>query len=244
MNIEVLPNREAVFHRAAELIAIQARAAIAARGRFLIAMSGGKTPARMLRLLTECDIEWQRVHIFQVDERIAPGGDKSRNLTHLLENLVAPIGFPRNQLYAMPVKNDDLRAAAECYEASLLRVAGSPVVLDLIHLGLGYDGHTASLVAGDPVLSIIDRDVAVTSSYQGYRRMTLTCPVINRARSILWVVVGADKHDALVKLRNGDQSIPAGCVQAASATVLTDHSAAGPAIKSSTYADGSGDPSA
>jgi 6-phosphogluconolactonase len=222
MNFEVLPDGEAVALRAAELIAIRARAAIAAYNRFLIALSGGKTPWRMLQLLAKRDVPWQRIHIFQVDERIAPAGDKSRNLTHLSENLLAHVPLPRNQFYAMPVERDDLSTAADCYAALLSKTTGGPIVFDLVHLGLGSDGHTASLVPGDPVLFITDRDVAVTDPYKGQRRMTLTFPPINRARSILWVVVGADKRDALAKLKNGDRSIPAGRVRSDYATILAD----------------------
>jgi 6-phosphogluconolactonase len=226
VNLDVLADGEAVARSAADIIASKARDSIAARGRFLLAVSGGHTPGRMLQLLAECEVPWPHVSIFQVDERVAPRGDKNRNLTQLSENLLTRVPLPPDQLYAMPVERDDLSAAADCYAAALAKAAAGPIVFDLIHLGLGADGHTASLTPGDPVLAIADRDVAVTNPYNGLRRMTLTFPAINRARNILWVVVGADKHGALARLRKGDQSIPAGRIQAASATILADVAAA------------------
>ena len=120
----------------------------------------------------------------------------------------------------MPVWAHDLDAAASMYAADL------PAALDLVHLGLGPDGHTASLVPGDPVLDVTDREVAVTGIYQGRRRMTLTYPALNKARGVLWLVTGEDKVDALQRLLRGDTSIPAGRVAAENALVLADRSAA------------------
>ena len=228
MNIEVLPEGEAVARRAADIIATLARQAVAARGQFLLAMSGGSTPWRMLQLLALSDVPWQQAHVFQVDERVAPAGDPSRNLTQLHNGLLVHVPLPQGQLYEMPVGEVDLAAAADSYAASLAKIAGNPAVLDLVHLGLGVDGHTASLVPGDPVLQVVDQDVAATKPYQGQRRLTLTFPVINRARSVLWVVVGAEKRDALSRLQRGDRSIPAGCVLNSGATVLADAAAGGP----------------
>src|SRR5258705_7493126 len=113
----------------------------------------------------------------------------------------------------MPVEAPDLEAAASRYAETLWAIAGSPPVFDLVHLGLGADGHTASLVPGDPVLDVTDADVAVTRPYQGRRRMTLTFPIINRSRRVLWLVTGREKAGALVRLRNRDPSIPASCVR-------------------------------
>ena len=114
------------------------------------------------------------------------------------------------------------------YAQTLQEIAGSPPVLDLVHLGLGPDGHTASLVPGDPVLDVTDADVALTGVYQGRRRMTLTYPILNRARRILWLVTGSEKAGPLVRLRQGDPSIPAGRVRQDQALVLADRAAAGP----------------
>jgi 6-phosphogluconolactonase/glucosamine-6-phosphate isomerase/deaminase len=158
------------------------------------------------------------VTLYQVDERIAPDGDPSRNLTQLRASLPPQAAA---DIRPMPVTAADLEGAAADYARSL------PDRFDLVHLGLGPDGHTASLVPGDPVLAITDRLVALTGEYQGERRMTLTYPQLNRARQVLWLVTGADKVDALRRLRAGDDSIPAGRVEAASQLVIADEAAAG-----------------
>ena len=227
MRIEVLADADAVAKKAAALIATQARAAVAARGRFVMAVSGGHTPWVMLRALAEQDVPWKDVHIFQVDERVAPEGHADRNLTHLRESLLEQAPLPAQQIYAMPVEMPDLQIAAAKYAAELERIAGSPPVLDLVHLGLGPDGHTASLVPGDPVLNVTDRDVAVTGMYQGRNRLTLTYPVINRARQILWLVTGSEKAPMYKRLQAADQSIPAGRVLQNNAVLLADSAAAG-----------------
>jgi 6-phosphogluconolactonase len=225
---QILPDAEAVATEAAKVIAAQARAAVAARGRFMMAVSGGHTPWQMLRALANKDVPWKSVHVFQVDERIAPAGDSDRNLTHLRESLLEHAPLPGDQIYAMPVEEPDIEAAAENYARKLQQIAGTPPVLDLVHLGLGPDGHTASLVPNDPVLNVNDRDVAITGLYQGRKRMTLTYPVINRARCVLWVVTGDEKVNSLLQLEKGDTSIPAGRIRREQASVLADQAAAGP----------------
>jgi len=185
MEIKVFPDAETVAREAAKAIAAEARAAVAARGKFVLAVSGGKTPWQMLRALANEKLPWPSVHIFQVDERVAPAGHADRNLAHLRESLAAAT-LRDEQIHAMPVEETDLDAAAANYARTLARLAGAPPVLDLVHLGLGADGHTASLVPGDPVLEVSVRDVALTGIYQGRRRMTLTYPLLNRARKILW----------------------------------------------------------
>jgi len=227
MKIEVHADAESVAHRAAALIAEEARKAAAGRGRFVMAVSGGRTPWMMMRLLAAQDVPWREIQIVQVDERVAPEGHPDRNLTHLQESLLEHAPLAPNQIHAMPVNAADLNTGAAEYAATLREIAGTPPVLDLVHLGLGPDGHTASLVPGDPVLDVMDADVAATGVYQGRRRMTLTYPVINRARNILWVVTGSEKLEMLARLQNGDQSIPAGRVDQANALVLADRAAAG-----------------
>jgi len=227
VRIEVLPDAGAVARRAAEVVAAEARAAVEARGRFALAVSGGRTPWQMLRALAGQTVPWRSVHLFQVDERVVSAGDPDRNLTHIRESLRSAAALPPGHLHAMPVEEMDLAAAAARYARELEAVAGSPPVLDVVHLGLGPDGHTASLVPGDPALEVADADVALAGPYQGRRRMTLTFPVLDRARSVLWIVTGAEKVPMLRRLRAGDRSIPAGRVRADRALVLADAAAAG-----------------
>jgi len=226
MKIEVLADAEAVAREAAALIAREARTAVAERGRFVFAVSGGHTPWVMLKALAEEEVPWANLHLAQVDERVAPAGHPDRNLTHLHESLLEHAPLAHDQIYPMPVELPDLEAAAKQYAATLATIAGSPPVFDLVHLGLGPDGHTASLVPGDPVLDVSDADVAVTGIYQGRRRMTLSYPIINRSRRVVWLVTGADKAGMLVRLLDGDASIPAGKVNRESALVLADRAAA------------------
>ncbi len=230
MKIEVQADADSVAQEAARMIALEARTAVADRGRFIVAVSGGHTPWRMLRMLTAEEVPWKTVHLVQVDERVAPLGHPDRNLTHLRESLLDHVPLPPEQVYAMPVNAPDLEVAALQYAAALRAIGGAPLVLDLVHLGLGPDGHTASLVPGDPVLSVTDRDVALTGPYQGRLRMTLTYPALNRSRRILWVVTGGEKVEMLSRLLKADRSIPAGRVRQDKALVLADRAAAGQLI--------------
>jgi 6-phosphogluconolactonase len=218
LRAEVLADAEAVARRGAELICDAAAEAIAERGAFSVAVSGGRAPWRMFELLGELPVDWGAIEIFQVDERIAPEGDPDRNLTHLVRSLPAEA---LGRVRPMAVTEDDPEAAAAAYATQL------PSTLDLVHLGLGPDGHCASLIPGDPVLEVDDRLVATTGEYQGRRRMTLTYPALDTARSVLWLVTGDDKREPLAKLRAGDESIPAGRVRDDGATLLADAAAAG-----------------
>jgi 6-phosphogluconolactonase len=227
MEVEVLRDSDAVAQRAAALIAAAARDAIAKRGKFSMAVSGGKTPWIMLRELAGEQLDWSKVRIFQIDERIAPAGVQDRNLTHLNESLLSHAPIRPEQIHAMPVEMADPEQAAKEYQKELEDVAGNPPVLDLAHLGMGPDGHTASLIPNDAVLNVTDRDVAVTGVYQGRKRLTLTYPVINRARKILWLVTGAEKQPMLKRLIDADPSIPAGRIRRDEAVVLADRDASG-----------------
>jgi len=227
MDVEVFDNVDSVSRAAASTIASDARDAVAARGRFTMAVSGGKAPWEMLRALANEDVPWKDVHVFQIDERIAPAGDPDRNLTHLRESLLEHAPLPPNQIYAMPVESSDLQAAAVDYAETLSRVAGSPAVLDLAHLGMGPDGHTASLVPDDPVLNVTNADVALTGMYMGRRRMTLTFPIINRSRRILWLITGSEKVPMFARLREADPTIPAGRISQTQALIMADRAATG-----------------
>ena len=232
MKVEVLDDVDAVARRAAEVIAEAARAAVTARGRFTVATSGGRTPWVMLRALNALPgLPWKQMHILQVDERIAPLHHTERNFTHLCASLSAPAEPGRAQMYAMPVESPELDEAAGRYARTLANLAGWPPILDLVHLGLGADGHTASLVPDDPALDVTEADVAVTGEYQGRSRMTLTYPALNRARQVLWVVTGEEKAAMLERLLAGDPAIPAGRVRQEHALVLADRAAAGPSAR-------------
>jgi 6-phosphogluconolactonase len=233
MKIEVYADADTVAREAAKLIAKEARAAVATRGKFVMAVSGGKTPWVMLRDLAHEDVPWNDVHVVQVDERVAPEGDPDRNLTHLRESLLEHAPVCPEQINAMPVESGNLETACAQYALMLGTIAGSPPVLDLVHLGLGPDGHTASLVPGDPVLDVTNADVALTGIYQNRRRMTLTYPIINRSRRVLWLVTGSEKAGMLTRLQAGDVSIPAGRVSRDRAVVLADRAAVGQVVKES-----------
>ncbi|HTB50471.1 MAG TPA: 6-phosphogluconolactonase [Solirubrobacteraceae bacterium] len=216
---ETLSDDMSVALRAAEIVVEHAHAAIAARRMFTLAVSGGHTPGQMFAVLARRnDFPWDQSAIYQVDERIAPGGDPNRNLTLLWDNL-PEAAF--SQLHPMPVQADDLDEAAARYASAL------PERFDLIHLGIGADGHTASLVPGDPVLDVRDRDVALTGLYMGLPRMTFTYPVLNRARALLWLITGKEKREALSRLQAHDESIPAGQVASERAQIIADAAAAG-----------------
>jgi 6-phosphogluconolactonase len=227
MKIEILDNADMVAQKAASIIAAEARKSIALRGRFIIAVSGGKTPWKMLRALTNEDVPWEGMHILQVDERLAPEGHPDRNMTHLRESLSGHAPIPPERIHAMQVEDQDPEVAAACYAMTIREIAGPKAIIDLVHLGLGSDGHTASLIPGDPVLDIADKDVALTGIYQGRKRLTLTYPVINRARKILWLVTGSEKNEMLQHLFARDLSIPAGRISQEHAILLADKDAAG-----------------
>jgi 6-phosphogluconolactonase len=219
IDLEVAGDEKAAARRAAELIAATGRAAVADHNTFSLAMSGGRSPWAMLAILGELEeMPWPETELFQVDERIASPGSEDRNLTHMVLGLSMD---HQAMLRPMPVTQRDLDGAARDYENTL------PDPLDCVHLGLGPDGHTASLVPGDPVLDVTDRRVALTETvYQGHPRMTLTYPALDTARKIVWLVTGPDKVEALAKLQAGDTSIPAGRVENDNMIIVADEAAA------------------
>ncbi len=231
MNVEVLPDGEALARRAVDVVVATSVSAIEERGVFVWAVSGGTTPRRMLELLSErTDLDWSCTHLFQVDERIAPDGSDDRNATMLDTALLTEAFLERNTpagIHLMPVTDDDVEAGAANYASLMDRHAGSPVVFDLVQLGMGSDGHTASLIPGDPILSIDDVDVATTGEYQGRRRMSFTWPVLDRAKQLLWVVGGESKQGAVRQFLDNDPAIPATLPTQARAVVLLDEAAHG-----------------
>ncbi len=222
MRVESLPNPWAVAKRGAALIAEESRAAVAARGQFLLALSGGKSPWKMIQALAKETVPWEHVHIFQVDERVAPEGHPDRNLTTLRDILLTQTPLRENQIHPMPVDDEDLEAASAAYAETLRTLAGTPPVLDLVTLGLGVDGHAASLIPGDSALDVKNRDVTLTEPHFGRPRMTLTYPILNRARHILWIVTGEEKAKMLKRLKNADPIIPAARIRQDNATLIAD----------------------
>lgn len=228
MQLDVLPDAPAAARWAAALVARQAREAVRERGRFVCALSGGQTPQPMLVALAGEPLPWECIEVFQVDERAAPRASAARNLTQLEHLLVVPAGLSRARVHAMPVEVAELSGGAAAYAEVLVAVAGAPPVLDLVHLGLGADGHTASLFPGDAALEVDDAWVAATGAHRGHRRMTLTLPALDRARCVLWLVCGAHKAAVLARLLDGDDTLPAGRVPRARARVVADEAAGRP----------------
>jgi len=227
MQIKILPDPTSVASASAALVAERVLQSVAERGRFTIALSGGSTPWAMLAEIAKEDLPWDKVHVFQVDERVAPTGDKDRNLTHMYASLLDSTPIPPGQIYPMPVEDADLDEGCRRYAVTLSRIVGNPTVIDLIHLGLGPDGHTASLIPEDKSLDVTDMDVASAGPYQERMRMTLTYPIINRAREIMWLLTGSGKTEMLNRMKAGDKSIPAGRVSQENAIVFADQAAAG-----------------
>jgi len=226
MNIEVFDTRKSAVEASAQIIAKAATTAIAARGQFVLAVGNGHTPWLMLRALAAEKVDWASVHIVQADERVAIAGHPDRNLTDLHTSFLDHVPV-KPHLHPMPVEADDLEKAAAEYEATLRQIAGTPPVLDMVTLGLAFDGHTASLVPGDPVLKVTDRDVAITGYFQGRKRMALTYSIFNRARQILWVVTGEEKSEILQRFLEGDPSIPTTGIRPGRTIVAADQAAAG-----------------
>jgi 6-phosphogluconolactonase len=214
---------EAAAAAAADIIGRELSARLAAADGASLAVSGGSSPGPMFALLTASGLDWNRIDVFQVDERVAPDGDPARNLVGLRARLTPEV-LPAARLHAMPVEQDPDDAAGD-YADELAAVLGEPAVIDVVHLGLGDDGHTASLVPGDDALGVVDRDVTATDDYRGHRRVTLTYPALDRARLVVWLVTGEDKQAPLAALLRGDRSIPAGRVAAARSIICCDAAA-------------------
>ncbi len=230
MRLEVAKTADAAAEVAARLIATVLGVAIGRRTRASLAVSGGSSPLPLLRVLAREPIDWSAVHVYQVDERVVARGDSARNLGALDEILVWRGPLPRRNLHPMWVDRADLDGAADSYGEELALVAGEPPVLDVVHLGLGGDGHTASLFSGDPALAVRDRSVSLTAEHNGHRRMTLTFPVLNRARNVVWFVTGAGKSGVVADLYAGGAPFPAGRVARRRAVLVADEAAAREAV--------------
>jgi 6-phosphogluconolactonase len=225
VQIKSFPTAAETAAAAARYIQGYAVESIDSRGSFKCAFSGGKTPWVMLEHLSRCAVPWQKCHLFQVDERVTPAGDDSRNLSHIQGNLINRACIPASSIHPMPVECDSLTDSAREYEHTLISICGDPPILDLVLLGLGTDGHTASLIPGDPVLKVKSKCVGLTGEYHGVRRMTLTFPTLNAARIKLWLVTGKGKADILKAFLENDLTFPASGVSKDEAIVFADDSA-------------------
>ncbi len=223
--MEILPDGPALAAWAADLVAGRLAAAATARGRATMAVSGGSTPLPFLAELAERkEVPWEVVHIFQVDERVAPPGHEDRNLAGLQAALLDRTPIPPGNVHPMPVEAPDLDAAAVDYADEIRAVAGPSGRLDVVQLGLGDDGHTASWPPGDPVVDATD-DVAVVGPFNGRLRMTLTPPAVNRAGWIVWLIDGTTKAPVVARLLDGDPALPAVRVRRTDVTLLADAAA-------------------
>ena len=227
MRICLFDDAQSAARYGARQIAEAARSAVRERGSFSLALSGGSTPWAMLSVLAGENLPWASTHIFQVDERAVPMDSPDRTFAKLQSLLFSRVPIPERNIHPMPVDTEDLDSAAKRYALTLINDLGSPPVLDLVHLGIGADGHTASLTPGDTALpSATSSDVTVSSPYEGSRRMTLTYPMLNRARLIVWLIIGPDKAPMVPRLIAGDTSIPAGRIERERALLVADKSAA------------------
>lgn len=211
---------------AAELILDDCERALAARtSDYVLGLSGGHTPQLMFHALADLPMPWSRVHIFQVDERVAAAGSEDRNLTHLTDCLLAHVEIPIANVHPMPVESDNLPSACRHYEVELQRVTGGAPI-DLLQLGLGDDGHTASLPPDNPILEVRDLAIWHVETFNGLPRMSMTYPLINTAKRIVWLVVGAAKAEMCRRLVASDRTIPASRVAQDNAVLLADGEAA------------------
>ncbi len=210
--IQISPDPAALAEEAARRFVAAAAAASAARGRFTVALSGGSTPRALLRLLAAPPyrdrVAWDRVHVAWGDERCVPPDDEQSNYRMAREALLDHVPIPHEQIYRIPAEEPDHEVAARVYDATLRRLfnpdPGEWPRFDLIHLGLGAEGHTASLFPGSPALDERDRLVAAPwVAKLSAHRITLTPPVINAAREVAFLVAGAEKAAIVRTLLRG-----------------------------------------
>jgi 6-phosphogluconolactonase len=216
MKIIAAPTAANAAALAAGWVARRIKSAVRSRDLCTFAVSGGATPALMFDGLAAMDLPWSAVHILQVDERVAPDGHPDRNAVQLTEHLLTRVPIPEQNIHLMPVTAGDLQSAAAAYAQAL---GDGP--LDIVHLGIGDDGHTASWPPGDDVIDD-PRPVAVSHEYNGRIRMTLTPPVVNAARARMVLVAGESKAAALASWLEQGADVPIARVRRGGTTVIVD----------------------
>ena len=205
----------ALAEEAARRFVAAAGAAIGARGRFTVALSGGSTPKALFRLLAAApykeQIDWSKLHLFWGDERTVPPGDEQSNYRMTRENLLSQVPIPEGQIHRIVAENPDHEAAADAYATTLRQIFaladGEFPRFDLIHLGLGTEGHTASLFPGSPALAERERLVAApwVEKLDSFR-ITLTPPTLNAAREVQFLAAGAEKADIVRSILRGPKN--------------------------------------
>jgi 6-phosphogluconolactonase len=213
----ITPSAPSLAARAADDFAHNAALAIRERGRFAVALSGGTTPAAMLAALADPErspkIDWQRVHFFWSDERCVPPDDENSNYRMARTNLLARIAIPDANVHRMKGELEPVQGADE-YSKTLVDFFGSEIAFDLCYLGLGPDGHTASLFPGTKALDATEPCVAnrVDSGVASPWRLTLTYPVIDASRNVTFLVEGHAKAEIVrrvVRPSAGETLLPA-----------------------------------
>lgn len=197
--VEVLPELTALIQRALELVIAKTQTAIAERGKCTIALAGGGTPKPLYEAIAAQQLPWDKLHVFWGDERYVPPNDSSSNQRMARLAWLERVAIPAENIHPMPTDEADPAVAASKYEAELQQFfqsqAGFPA-FDLVLLGMGDDGHTASLFPQTEALHVRDRLVTVGQK-DGQPRLTFTAPLINQARCVMFLVAGANKRQAL-----------------------------------------------
>jgi len=216
--VVVHPDPQTASETTAREIAAVVRSAVEQGGVANIALSGGNTATSMLAALSRQEVPWARVHVYQVDERVAPDGDANRNATALTAELLDAVPLPSGNIHLLPVTATNLDDAASAFGARLPR-------FDVVHLGMGNDGHTASWPPGDPVIEVRHQPIAVVGPFNGHLRMTVTPAVTSPSHLIVFLIVGVSKREPLAAMLAGDPAIPASHVPRERTVVHVDRAA-------------------
>jgi 6-phosphogluconolactonase len=223
--LEVHADPAAVASAAATAIAAALDVAVRERGRATLALSGGRSPLEAFKLLAAKPLPWHAIDILQVDERCAPAGHEDRNSVQIGRAFAGLVAAQAERFHWIPLdETTDTHAAARTYSATLTALAGVPPIIDVVQLGLGPDGHTASLFPGQ-TLELVTRFVGLSPPMLGWPRLTLTLPVLDAARRIIWFVTGSDRGAPLRGLLAGDPAVVGSRVRRGSATVFADRAA-------------------